>query len=58
MGQVVYKNLGRYVPPRFSKIGSPEPIFLLETGVSGKKNFAKICVSGATNFVKIGKNWN
>ena len=24
LGEVVNKNLGRYVPPRFSKIGSPK----------------------------------
>ena len=32
------QNLGRYVPPGLSKIGSPE------------KSFAKICVSGAKNW--------
>ena len=34
-GEVVDQNLGRCVPPRFSKIRSPALIFWLETGVSG-----------------------
>ena len=52
-GALVNKTLGRYVPPTFSKIGSPELIFGLETFVLGTK-FAKICVLGAKNLVKIG----
>ena len=51
-GGVVTKNLGRYVLPGLSKIGSPEPIFWLKTGVSGT-NFAKICVSGTKNWQKL-----
>ena len=52
--EVVDKNLGRYVPPRFSKIGSPEWIFRLENGVP-EQIFATICVPGAKNFRHIRK---
>ena len=50
------KKIGRYVPPRFSKVGSPELIFGLKLG-SPEQIFTKICVSGAKilqKSVKIG----
>ena len=47
-GEVVCKNLGRYVPPRLLKTGSLELIFGLKLG-SPEQKFTKICVSGAKN---------
>ena len=47
-GEVVAKNLNRYVPPGLSKIGSPELIFGLKLG-SPEQIFAKMYVSGAKN---------
>ena len=56
-GEVVGKILGRYVPPMFSKTGSPELMFGLTLG-SPEQDFAKSCVSGGKKLLKIGKNWS
>ena len=42
--EVADKNLGRYVPPRFSKIGSLKLIFGLKTGVSGTNFCQNLCM--------------
>ena len=52
-GGVVTKNLGRYVPRGLSKIGSPELIFWLKSGVS-RTNFCKNFVLRSLKFAKIG----
>ena len=49
--------LGRYVPPRFSKLGSSEMIFWLETGVTGTNFSLKVCVSGAEISPKLVEKW-
>ena len=45
---------GGYVPPGLSKIGSPELIFWLKTGVSGMNFLLKFM----SQELKIGENWS
>ena len=51
-GGVFETNLGRYVPPRFSKVGSLELNFWLETGVVRKKILLKF----VSQELKFGQN--
>ena len=48
-GEVLDQNLGRYVPPRFSKVGSLELILFFFCPKLGfpERTFTKICVTGA-----------
>ena len=52
-GEVVDKKLGRYVPLRFSKVGSPELTFGLKNW-DHWNNFLQQFVS---HKLKISKNW-
>ena len=54
-GEVVKKVFGRYVPTRFSKVGSPELILWFETGVSRTNLCKNLCLWSRNLAKKFGK---